>query len=211
MKPTFNKLELDIATEIVNIGLSKAADSLSFFTKEKVLIRGGSIIFSSVDDGNLFEKEGDNFVALSTQLRGEMEGYCYLIFNETEVDKLAKISLPESVIGNPEQYPEMRKAILLEADNIITAAVVTQFSNLLGKNMHGYVPFHHQGGKKEIEDYIKGNTKENNFILHFKAHLVSDGNDIVPEFIWSLDQTFVESIKTFISNEDNLVKLESMM
>ena len=39
MEMNLNKEELDIAKEVVNVGLGKAADSMAFFTKEKVLIR----------------------------------------------------------------------------------------------------------------------------------------------------------------------------
>ena len=211
MAVEFNKIELDVATEVVNIGLIKAADSLSFFTKEKVLIRGGDIVFSNINNTDFFEKEGDEFTMLSTQLRGDVEGNCYLIFNEEEVDKLAKISLPENIVNNPSQFEEMKEAILLEADNIITAAVVTQFSNLLEKDMHGYIPFHFEGKKEEIIKQIRKQADTKNTLLHFKAHLVSDGNDIVPEFVWCLDQAFVEAIKAFVNKKEYLSKLRELL
>lgn len=210
MTVDFNKIELDVATEVVNIGLIKAADSLSFFTKEKVLIRGGDIEFSDINDTDFFEKEGENFTLLSTQLKGDVEGFCYLIFNDDEVEKLAKISLPESIVNQPEQFEEMKKAILLEADNIITAAVVTQFSNLLEKDLHGYIPFHHEGTKNQLIEKIQKDANENNILLHFKAHLVSSENDIIPEFVWCLDQTFVDAIKLFVNSKEYLKKLREL-
>lgn len=206
----FNKLELDVASEILNIGLAKAADSLSFFTKEKVLIRGMNIRFMEFEKSDLFHKQGGNITLLSTQLRGDVEGYCYLIFTEFEVNKLAEISLPESVLNNKEQFEEMKSAILLEADNIITASVVTQFSNLLSKNMHGHIPFINIGDHEEMKKHIRDQAKNEKFILHFNASLVSDGNNINPEFLWCLDNSFVEAIKLFVKNDVNIEKLKEL-
>ena len=47
MKTGLQEFELDIAKEIINIAFSKAADSLSFFTKEKVLIQIMEIKFNT--------------------------------------------------------------------------------------------------------------------------------------------------------------------
>jgi len=207
----FNKLELDVAKEVLNIGLAKAADSLSFFTKEKVLIRGMNITFTEFENSDLFHKQGDNITLLSTQLRGDVVGYCYLIFTEFEVNKLAEISLPESILDNKEQFEEMKNAILLEADNIITASVVTQFSNLLSKNMHGHVPFHFNGNHEKVKEYIRDQAKNEKYILQFNASLISDGNNINPEFLWCLDHSFVDAIKTFVANDINLKNLKVLL
>lgn len=211
MENILNEHELKIAGDIINVGLSKAADSLSFFTKEKVNLSESDIQIKDKLPTPGFAKEGEQIILLTTQIRGDMEGFCYLIFNDEEADKLAKISLPESMYNNKEMLPEMRREILLEADNIITASVVTQFSNLFQKNMHGYIPLYKQGTKAEIENSIKESTADNNFFLHFKAHLDSSNSEIVPEFLWVLNESFIDSVKVFVGQDESMSKLKEMI
>ena len=53
-----NEIELDVAKEVLNIGLSKSADSMSFFTKNKVLIRTIDLRIESIDDIKKYLKRG---------------------------------------------------------------------------------------------------------------------------------------------------------
>jgi len=208
MNHIFNKLELDLATEAINIGLAKAADSLSFFTREKVVIRSKDLIISEIKEEKLYTKSSDPLTVLSTQIKGGMKGYCYLIFTQKEIEHLFQLSLPKSVLDNKEQMVEMGKAILMEVDNIITAAVVTQFSNLFKTDMHGYVPEHFSGNKQEVDSYIRGHTNEGNLILHFNTPLISGVQSIAPEFLWCMDDTFIQAVKKFVQEDDNFNKLK---
>lgn len=211
MENVFNKLELDVATEILNIGLAKAADSLSFFTKEKVFINGMNIKFTTLENANFLYKQGENITLLSTKLEGELSGYSYLIFNESEVNTLAKMSLPEEIINNPDQFAEMKNAILLEVDNIITGAVVTQFSNLLCSDMHGLVPSSYSGNQEEVEDYIRNQSINEKYILQCNTSLGSENNNLNPEFLWCLNFSFLDAIKAFIRKNNNLTNLVDLI
>ncbi len=211
MNHIFNKLELDLATEVINIGLAKAGDSLSFFTREKVLIRSKDLVIYNSYEKNLFSKSSDPITILSTQIRGGMNGYCYLIFNREEVDRLNQISFPQRILDNPEQLAEMGKGMLMEADNIITAAVVTQFSNLFKIDMHGYVPEHFSGNYKEVDNYIRTHATKGNYMLHFNTTLFSGERNISPEFLWCLDETFVSAVKKFVKEDKSLIKLQELI
>ncbi len=211
MNRIFNKLELDLATEVINIGLAKAGDSLSFFTKEKVLIRSKDLVIHNSYKKKLFSKSSSPITILSTQIRGGMNGYCYLIFNQEEVDQLNQLSFTKSILDNPEQLAEMGRGMLMEADNIITAAVVTQFSNLFKLDMHGYVPEYFAGNYKEVDSYIRKHATKGNYILHFNTTLFSGERNISPEFLWCLDETFVKAVKKFVKEDKSLIKLQELI
>lgn len=203
MDITLNKLELDLAAEIINIGLAKAADSLSFFTRKKVFIRSQDLHINKFSDKKLFSKESELLTILATEIRGNMTGYCYLVFDHNEVDKMNSISLPKNILENPDQLNDMSKAVLMELDNIVTAAVVTQFSNLFELEMYGYVPQHMIGSKEDVLNYIKQHAHEGDFFLHFNTPLFSE-EDISPEFVWCLDSTFVTEVKAFLKKDKYL-------
>jgi len=204
----FNHIELDVAKEVINIGLSKAADALSFFTQQKVIIRNSELILKNISEAKeLSNKIGDKIYVLTTDIIGELEGVCYLIFNEQEVEKLLKISLPATILEDEKQKSEMADAILKEADNIITASVVTQFSNLLKFNIHGGVPYLDILSKDKVPNFLLSRASGSEYFLQISAQFHTEVVDFSPEFVWFLDSKFIEGIKTFVKDESYLEKL----
>ncbi len=207
MQISLQQLERDVATEIINIGLCEAADSLSFFTKEKVLIKGFDYALEKITDYQITGKNSSEIHLLSSEIKGEMSGYCFLLFTTNEVNSLHQISLPEPVLNDSERLLEMGKAILLEVKNIITASVVTHFSNLLGYKMHGYIPELETIPASALADKVFSKIQKYDYVLHFRATFLSSGHNIEPEFIWTLDEKFIEGVKNIVNNDHSLKKL----
>lgn len=204
-----NNIEADVAKEIINIGLSKAADSLSFFSQQKVIIRNSELILKNTSEAKkLSNKEGDKIYVLTTDIVGELVGVCYLIFNEQEVNKLLKISLPASILEDEEQKMVMSDAILKEADNIISASVITQFSNLLNFKIHGGIPHMDIMAEDEVLPFMLSRASESEYFLQISAQFHTEEVDFSPEFVWFLDNKFIEGIKQFVKDESYLEKLK---
>ncbi|MCF6308681.1 MAG: hypothetical protein L3J09_12120 [Flavobacteriaceae bacterium] len=204
-----NHIETDVAKEIINIGLGKAADSLSFFSQQKVIIRSSELILKNTNEAkDLSKKTGDNIHVLTTDIVGELSGVCFLIFNEKEVNKLLKISLPASILEDEEQKVIMSDAILKEADNIISASVITQFSNLLGFNIHGGIPNMDIMSEKEVLPFLLSRAENSKHYLQISAQFHTEEVDFSPEFIWFLDSKFIDGIKEFVKGKSYLDKLK---
>ncbi len=203
-----NNIETDVAKEIINIGLSKAADSLSFFSQQKVIIRSSELILKNIDEAkDLSKKTGNNIHVLTTDIVGELSGVCYLIFNEKEVNKLLKISLPTSILEDEEQKLVMSDAILKEADNIISASVITQFSNLLKFNIHGGIPELNIMSEEKVMPFLLSRATDSKYYLQISAQFHTEEVDFSPEFVWFLDAKFIEGIKQFVKGKTYLDKL----
>jgi len=207
----FTTIEKDIANEIVNIGLSKAADSMSFFTKEKVLIQGHHVqkIDANEIDNLPACSSNELLYILTTEIIGELEGVCYLIFTEEETEKLLEISLPESVKQDPDKVKMMGNAIMLEMDNIIVASVVTQFSNFFKYKMYGGVPRLNTENCDGLKKMIKTENADKNEYLYFKSRFHNSKLDISPDFVWILDDKFHEGVKTVAENDEVLRKIRT--
>ncbi len=204
-----NHIETDVAKEIINIGLGKAADSLSFFSQQKVIIRSSELILKNTSEiTTLSKKEGNNIHVLTTDIIGELTGVCFLIFNEKEVEKLLSISLPPAMLEDPEQKLLMSDAILKEADNIISASVITQFANLLDFNIHGSVPEMDILSEDKILPFLLSRGGDNKYFLQISARFNTEEVDFSPEFIWFLDSAFIDGIKKFVKSKSYLDKLE---
>jgi chemotaxis protein CheY-P-specific phosphatase CheC len=203
-----NSNELNTAREIVNTGLLKAAESLSFFMKEKISLDDMDLNFNkSSIPADFTSKNGDNIHLLLTNIIGELKGVCCLIFSEEEADKLRHTALPPEVTSNPEIMNEMRDGILLEVDNIISASVITQFSNILKHKIYGGVPAIKKLNREQLNQYVKEKLEDDMFIINFNTHFVSSSINFSPQFLWLFDSSFAESIKVYSSHlEDTIDK-----
>jgi len=191
-----NNKESETAKEIANIGMLKAAESLSFFMKEDIKLDDMQCCFDPPCNSDMFsDKEGANVHVLITKIIGEMKGICCLIFSEQEANQLRNAALPPEITNDPEMMKEMKDGILLEVDNIISASVITQFSNILKIKIHGGVPMIKKMDESELNHYIKGLLENNLYIINFKTRFVSSNLDFSPQFLWFFDESFADRIK----------------
>jgi chemotaxis protein CheY-P-specific phosphatase CheC len=197
------EFELSTAKEVINIGIAKAADSLSFFMKEKVLLKELTFKIKKIKRCRPIstKKEEVNFV-LTTEIIGELAGACYLLFSNVDAERIYRVSLPENVLSSKEQMKIMGPAMLAELDNIVSASVITQFSNLLKYKMYGGVPDLKEFSEAEINAYIASNSKKHDIAFSFKAKFSNEDNSFSPEFIWDLDAKFYEGILKYLDAKD---------
>lgn len=120
-------LEERVARDLTSLAFAKAADSFSKFANKPFTIHSASLHISQ-DPVSLSEKkvEGLDNVLISA-IVGEIRGESYLIFTPQQARALVEECLPPEMA----KKEEMAKAILLEVDNILTASMVTQFSDFL--------------------------------------------------------------------------------
>lgn len=202
-----NPKELNAAKEIVSAGLLKAAESLSFFMKEKITLDDMDFSFNkSSNPADFTSKKGDNIHLLLTEIIGELKGVCCLIFSEDEANKLRHTALPPEITSNPEIMNEMSDGILLEVDNIISASVITQFSNILKHKIYGGVPNIKKLNSEQLNQYIKGKLEGDMFVINFNTHFVSSYLNFSPQFLWLFDNSFAESIRNYTANLENSIK-----
>lgn len=191
-----NTKELQTAKEVVYNGLQHAAEALSFFIKQPL-----SVVQMDVSDLVLESKgpvpvtKGEGAYLLTTDLVGEVEGFCCLIFSKEEAHLLQNTALPAEVLADETMAAPMREAILLEVDNIIAAAVITQFSNLLQRKMHGDVPKLRQLSEQGLQDFIQEKLEEGVHVLSFNAKLKADQDSFSPAFLWFMKEPFIIDIK----------------
>ncbi|MEN9446587.1 MAG: hypothetical protein RL728_1099 [Bacteroidota bacterium] len=195
---TFNQKEMQAARNIISAGLVKAAESLSFFMNETITLNELDQEDSlSVNTIEIEKKNQSNIHLMITKVIGELKGVCCLIFSEEEADQLRNTALPPEVLNSPEMMAEMSDGIMLEVDNIISASVITQFSNMLKVKIYGGVPELRKVNSTELESYLQEEINNEMYLVSFKTKFKSSHVSFAPEFIWLFDNTFVESIKNY--------------
>lgn len=189
--------EISSAKEIIDLGLKKAAQSLSFFMKEDISLKETD--FTLTDEQSFILENSsldDNLFVLSTEIKGELKGICYLIFNKEEKDEVCRVALPAEIFNNPEKLKNMQEPLLLEIDNIISASVITQIANSLKMKMYGDVPKLELLNSNELKNVIISQMKPNKLIIGFQTEFISSKANFSPEFFWIFEPEFIESVKS---------------
>ena len=120
-----------------------------------------------------------------------------------------KIALPKSILDDKEKLAVMTDAILLEMDNIIVASVVTQFSNLFNFKMYGDVPSLTKTVLNGFTQIVESTNKTSKYVLYFQSEFNTSGMDINPEFIWLLDEKYIEGVKVLSQDKGIIEKMRS--
>jgi len=192
MKPSLSEIEQDAFVEIINIGLSKAADALSLMIKERVLIR----CIEVMGPIEVFNEMGNDRIKLVTDLRGDVEGSCYFIVTESEAQYLTSKTFGADNASKKFELTELNEGFLLELDNIISAAVITQLSDLLGVNIFGDVPRIESGiSQQGIDRMLREFTP-----LFFKTQFRTEQTTFNPGFYWFLKPNVITEMKNLIDN-----------
>ena len=126
-----NELEKDVLREIISIGLARAADSFSNFSKGGVLLNVPEvkIIEPKVLPDVIDEYEEIYFVIRSV-ISGDLNGKTFLLFTAENIQKIADVCLEEGARESA-NYQEEKDGMLLEISQIITTALAKQLSDIL--------------------------------------------------------------------------------
>jgi chemotaxis protein CheY-P-specific phosphatase CheC len=202
MDTAIKNLEEDIAKEIIQIGLSKAADALSFFVKDRVLVRPVDLRIGG-DPAPMAPEvtTGARMFLLGTELKGAIAGSAYLLFNEEDV-AFMRDSQPMGAIGD--------EPLMLEVANILTAMVVTQFANILDKVMYGYVPYLEVLRDHDVAARLKEVVPHGHAAVQFSATFYTDRIRLQPKFVWYLEAHFFDAIAQLMSDQDKLALVHKM-
>jgi chemotaxis protein CheC len=135
-----NELERDALTEIVNIGVSRAASSLRKMIGDQVLLSVPSIeVVSQRRAARLIsEREVVELVAVRQDFSGPFSGRALLIFPETN-----SLELVRAVTGgelSAEEVIEMEHEALAETGNVILNSCLATMANMLKRSLSMTIP-----------------------------------------------------------------------
>jgi chemotaxis protein CheC len=135
-----SELERDALTEIVNIGVSRAASSLRKMVGDQVLLSVPSIeVVSQRRAARLIsEREVVPLVAVRQDFSGPFSGRAMLIFPETNSIELARAVTGDELA--PEDVEEMEREALAETGNIILNSCLATIANMLKRSLTMTIP-----------------------------------------------------------------------
>jgi chemotaxis protein CheC len=152
-RPVLDDLERDALTEIVNIGVSRAAASLRKMVGAQVMLSVPAVEVVSRRGATtlLGERESDTLVAVRQAFEGAFAGHALLIFPQA-----TSLELVRAVSGgdlSPEELAELETEALAETGNVILNGCLASIANMLkrpllflyidfsvrARDIHGYI------------------------------------------------------------------------
>jgi chemotaxis protein CheC len=134
------ELELDALTELVNLGVSRAAANLAVMVREEVLLTVPQVALLTRTEAikTLGERESRSLVAIHQTFEGEFVGRALLIFPEEN-----SLALVRALVGNElsnEEIIELEQEALAETGNVILNSCLATIANSLESNLKMSLP-----------------------------------------------------------------------
>jgi chemotaxis protein CheC len=198
---TLAELERDALTEIVNIGVSKAASSLRKMIGDQVLLSVPSIdVVSQQRAARLIsEREASDLVAVRQDFSGPFSGRALLIFPETN-----SLELVHAVAGGDlplEDLVEMESEALCETGNIILNACLATMANMLKRSLTMTLPEVMRGSSASLFDVgeqIGGPGNSHGLVLFLYIDFAVRSRDIRGYIAMIMDLPALETLKELL-------------
>jgi len=189
----FTDIQEDAIVELVNMGIGKAAEALSQIIHDEVHLSVPHIEFVHHNDLLDYIKKIDNETpsAIMQKFVGDFTGNATLIFPESSGMSLVRQMLKGKV--NDENIGALEEEALMEIGNIILNACFGQLGNLLSTDLDGGLP-----------DYLRSSPEEILNRTETAADVVDDGQTMLLQVDFSLDDNKTKGVVMFTMNVDSL-------
>ncbi|MDP2697317.1 chemotaxis protein CheC [Thalassospira sp.] len=196
-------LEKDTITELINIGVGRAAASLSEMVDQPVELSVPSIDFiARFSDAGLIAAPNEVVSAVKQSFDGPFQGDALLVFPEKRslelVRRLLKVDVPLDSLTDLEQEA------LMEVGNIILNACLGSIANVLGSPINCAMPEFRKCETRNLLPEETGTAAQKAppvlMILHVQFNLRQDDIDGYVLFVMDLVsiQTMKELVRKFI-------------
>lgn len=157
--PTLTELQLDALTELVNLGVSSAAMSLSELVREEVALSvpKACVVTREQAIANLRDHGEKRLVAIHQDFEGDIRGRALLIFPEAR-----SMELIRALVGTElslDDIIELEQEALAETGNILLNGCLSTIANSLERNLKISLPevIHGEGADFFRSDAADGN------------------------------------------------------
>ncbi len=165
-----HKDDIDALTEVINIGVGKAANSLNEIMEHHVSLQVPRVEIISEDDFKFNDHimVEESISSIHQKFDGEFSGSASLFFPETSAKNLVSNVTGDEMLS--EDMDSIRSSTLLEIGNIVINAILGTITNLLKSSVNFYLPEYHGG--REIRKVVLSAIPPKNSKVIVKAETV---------------------------------------
>jgi chemotaxis protein CheC len=194
-----DELERDALTELVNIGVSRAAASLRKMVHKEVLLSVPSVeIVTRKSAASLIgQRESESLIAIQQEFEGPFSGRALLIFPQSN-----GLSLVRAIVGDEMEEAELlalEDEALAETGNVILNGCLGSMANMLQHSLKMSLPDVLRGNSTLLFEASSGNG-EGSFVLFLYINFSVRERDIRGYIAMIMDLPALEKLKQFIAD-----------
>jgi chemotaxis protein CheC len=193
--PVMTELQLDALTELVNLGVSSAATSLSELVREEVVLSvpRASVVTREQAIANLREHAAQRLVGIHQDFDGDIRGRAVLIFPEAR-----SMELIRALVGTElslDDIIELEQEALAETGNILLNGCLSTMANSLQRNLNISLPevIHGEGA-----DFFRPNSQADETVLFIYINFAVKQRDIQGYLAMILDLPSLVMLQTLL-------------
>jgi len=192
-----DELEHDALTELVNIGVSRAAVNLRKMVGEQVLLSVPSVevVTRSHAVTLIRERENDDLVAVRQGFEGVFSGRALLIFPEKNSLALVK-AVTHDTLSDAEAHA-MEDEALAETGNIVLNGCLATMANMLKKTLTMSLPEVIRGGGKILFE-LDSRSMPGGVVLFLYINFTINDRNIRGYIAMLMDVPSLETLKMLI-------------
>jgi len=193
-----DELERDALTELVNIGVSRAAASLRKMVNKQVLLSVPSVeIVTRLSAAALIgQRETESLIAIQQQFEGPFSGRALLIFPESNGLRLVRAIVGDEM--DQAEMVEMESEALAETGNVILNGCLGSMANMLQQSLKMSLPDVRRGSSEMLFEVLSSPT-EDSFVLFLYINFSVRDRDIRGYIAMIMDLPSLDILKQLIA------------
>lgn len=195
---TLDELERDALTELVNIGVSRAAASLRKMVHREVILSVPSVeMVTRKSAASLIgQRESEKLIAVQQQFEGLFSGRALLIFPKSN-----GLSLVRAIVGDEMEEADliaMEEEALAETGNVILNGCLGSMANMLQQTLKMSLPDVRRGDSNVLFEAL--HAGQESFVLFLYINFSVRERDIRGYIAMIMDLPSMENLKQLIGN-----------
>jgi chemotaxis protein CheC len=207
-KIDLDELERDALTELVNIGVSRAAASLRKMVNKEVILSVPSVeIVTRKSAASLIgQRESESLIAVQQHFEGPFSGRALLIFPQSN-----GLSLVRAIVGDEMEETElvdMEDEALAETGNVILNGCLGSMANMLQHSLKMSLPDVRRGDSSRLFEAYD-TSGQGSFVLFLYINFSVRERDIRGYIAMIMDLPSMEKLKQLIADFIDRVMTET--
>lgn len=195
-----NDEQLDLFTELINIGVGKAARLLNELISSPIKLSIPKIIVEKPKDlvNKLSPQKTSTYYAVKLQFEGSFNGIAEIVFPSESGNRLVSILTGEEMYSD--DLDGLRAGTLNEVANMLLNGVMGTISNIIKEDFNYSIPKYYEDTFANL--FLDPNPYDK-IVLFGETHFEVENTDIEGDIIVLLELFYFESLK---SELDRLLK-----
>ena len=200
-----NELQRDALGEIFNIGVGRAASSLSQIVNDTVLLSAPEVMLVHREDAAkvLLGSEFRQFSTVSQHFSGAFDAEAMLVFPESNALEIVRLMVGPHM--SVEELSECEQEAMCEVGNIILNACMSALADLFHLALNGTLPVHRFGDTESLS-FLSGGDSQ--MVLVLQVDMTISQQRVQGHILFLLSvasmQSLLDCLDTYLREQQGL-------